>query len=336
MSKKQWIWLVVAVVLFAAAGTLSVVVNTWSGSRLSSAVTTVEADLWTGEESVSAFPEEDFVAVVDIQGTIMGTDDVTGALTEGFDLSYTLDYIERLMECESNAGILLNIDSGGGEMGASDEVYLKLMDYKEATGRPIYAYFGDYACSGAYYIAMAADEIWANRNSICVNIGVYISAYNLSGLFEKYGIEQVIIRSSDNKGIGMAGVPWTEEQLAIYQSIVDLYYDQFLEVVSAGRGMTKDEVKRLDDGREMLAAQALEAGFVDGVGRYEEYTDRVLSYFGPETVLYEEEPEDGDMLTQMLRYFYGKLEALVPSSEGELLKEFVDSQDGIVVMAYAG
>lgn len=340
MSRKQWIWLCVAIVLFAGCGALSVAMNTWSGDVFSSAVT---VEPWSfggaapeGDIVWDMFPMEDFVARVNIEGTIMDTGDVTSYATGSqFDLDYTLDYIDRLIQCDTNVGILLYINSGGGTMGASDEVYLKLMDYKEQTGRPIYAYFGDTACSGAYYIAMAADEIWANRNSICVNIGVYISTYNFSGLFEELGVEQVIIRSSENKGIGMSGVPWTEEQLEIYQSIVDLYYDQFLEVVSQGRHMGKSEIRELDDGREMLAAQALEAGFIDGIGRYEEYEAQVLDEFRGDVLLYEEYYE-ADPFTMLFDYIYGKAEALVPSSDGEILRELVESQDGIVVMAYAG
>jgi protease-4 len=183
---------------------------------------------------------------------------------------------------------------------------------------------------------MAADEIFANRNCLCVNIGVYISTYNLSELFENYGIEQVMIRSSDNKGIGSVGIPWTEEQLAIYQSIVDLYYDQFLDVVAAGRGMTKTQVKTLDDGREMLASQALEAGFIDGIARYEEYETQVLGYYDGSVTLYQEEPSSGSLVTELLQNLYGAAQSLLPKSDGELLQDFVSQQEGIVVMAYAG
>lgn len=335
MSKKQWIWLCVAVVLFALAGTASVAVNTWSKRALADSFGSVLGG--PAELSVSEFPAEPFVARLDIEGTITsssGTGSILSAAT-GFDLDGILDYIDELTDCPSNEGILLYVDSGGGEIGASDEVYLKLMDYKAATGRPIYAYFADTACSGAYYIAMAADEIYANRNSVCVNIGVYIETYNLAGLFEKYGVEEIMIKSSDNKGIGAVGQPWTEEQRAIYQSIVDLYYDQFLEVVAAGRGMTKDTVRALDDGREMLALQALRTGFIDGIGRWEEYQEQVLGYFGDEAFLYEEPDGASEPLLDMLRQIYGELKALMPRSDGELLTEFARGQEGIVVMAYA-
>ena len=332
MSKKQWVWLIVALVLFAAIGAYTAWQTNQAPDMLETIAGSFEGVYGGGFDA--EFPYSDFIARIDIEGTIVSDGGTTAMLTGGgFSESYILDYIDRLIDCPENVGILLYIDSGGGEMGASDSVYLKLMDYKEETGRPIYAYFDGTACSGAYYIAMAADEIWANRNCICVNIGVYIETYNLSALFEKYGVEEIMIKSSDNKGIGAIGQPWTDEQLAIYQSIVDLYYDQFLDVVSAGRGMTKQQVRTLDDGREMLASQALAAGFIDGIGRYEEYRDTVLDRFdGAE--LYEESFEEPDLYT-LFSFLYSRIETLVPVSDAKLLRDFVDAQDGIVVMAYA-
>ena len=343
MSKRQWIWLIVAVAVFALAGVASVAMNTWRANSLTNMYDSLSGmyesmgALYGGGAAagdISMFPDEPFIAKLDIKGTIVSGDGVTSYLGEGFDLDYILDYIDRLTECEQNAGILLFVDSGGGQIQPSDEVYLKLMDYKEATGRPIYAYFDSTACSGAYYIAMAADSIWANRNCICVNIGVYVQTYNLSGLFKKYGVEEVMIKSSENKGIGSIGQEWTEEQLAIYQSIVDLWYDQFVGIVAEGRGMTKDQVKALDDGREMLAAQALEAGFIDGICRWSEYEAFLAENTG--MLLYEEEPEQLDMLSSLLRNIYGKLEALTPRSEAEILRDFMDRDAGITVLAYAG
>ena len=336
MSKRQWIWLIVAVAVFVLAGVISVAMNTWRANSMANAYSAMES-LYGGvadKEQEAAFPDEPFIAKLDIKGTILSDSSMTGYMPASFDLDHILSYIDQLTECEQNAGILLFIDSGGGEVKASDEVYLKLMDYKAATGRPVYAYFDGTACSGAYYIAMAADNIWANRNCVCVNIGVYVSAYNLTGLFEKYGIEEVMIKSSENKAIGSIGHKWTEEQLAIYQSMVDLWYGQFVDIVAAGRGMTPEQVKTLDDGREMLAAQALEAGFIDGICRWEEYKNYLEENTG--VLLYEEEPTELDMFTQLLRNIYGKLAALTPRTEAEIVRDFVRENEGITVMAYAG
>ena len=337
MKKKQWIWLILAILIFAGAGTLSVVSNAWSKTQIANSVSAL-SELYSGfggGSETAAFPEEPFIAKLDIEGTIADSDSAAGFVAGGFDEAYILDYIDRLTACPDNAGILLFVNSGGGSVKASDEVYLKLMDYKAATGRPVYAYFDGVACSGAYYVAMAADEIWANRNCVCVNIGVYISTYNLSELFDNYGIEEILIKSSDNKAIGSIGQEWTDEQLEIYQSIVDIYYNQFVEIVAEGRGMTAEQVKKKDDGREMLAPQALEAGFIDGIGRYEEYRDQVLGYQDGVS-LYEEPLPEMDMLSQLLRNIYGSVKSLVPRSDLEILRDFAQQQDRIVVMAYAG
>ena len=333
MTKKQWIWLIVAVAVFVAAGVVSVVTNTWS-HRTAAESLSASLETFSGAAESAAFPSEPYLARLDIEGTIMSDSEMSALSGGTFNLDYILDYIDRLMNDESNAGILLYINSGGGEVKAADDVYLKLMDYKAATGRPIYAYFDGIACSGAYYIAMAADNIWANRNTDCVNIGVYMSTYNLKGLFDKYGVKEIMVRSTGNKAMGSLGQEWTEEHQAIYQEMIDEIYDQFVGIVAEGRGMTKEQVKALNDGRVMLASQALEAGFIDGICRYEEYENYLLENTGYS--LYEEEPAQLDAFMQLLQNIYGRLEAVTPRSELEILREFMDRDGEPVVMAYAG
>jgi len=327
MTKKQFIWLAIALLLFAGTGISGILMAERAQQQNLAMVEDMFAGLFSGEEAVDCPADSPYVARVNVEGSIMSDGAAYG---EGFDLDYTIECIEDYMADENNVGLFLYINSPGGEMNASDTLYYKLMDYKTETGRPIYCYFDDYACSGGYYVAMPADEIWANRNSMCVNIGVYISTYNFAGLFEKAGVEEVTFRSSPNKGIGMPGTPWTEEQKEIYQSIVDLHYQQFLEVVAEGRGMTADEVKRLDDGREMLAIQALEAGFIDGICRLEEYEQAVLADFSDDTVIYEPYIEPSPM-----EELFGYLDSRLPRSDSQVWMDFAEKNGGMVVMAYA-
>lgn len=328
MNKKQFIWLLIALLLFAATGVSGVLMAERARQLSLESVETVVGSLFSQEEEdVVSLPAEPYLARVCVEGTILSDGALYG---ESFDLDYTLGCIEEYMADENNVGLFLYINSPGGEVNASDTLYLKLMDYKNITGRPIYCYFDDYACSGGYYAAMPADEIYANRNSVCVNIGVYISTYNFAGLFEKAGVEEVTFRSSPNKGIGLAGSPWTEEQKEIYQGIVDLQYQQFLEVVAEGRGMTCDEVKALDDGREMLAVQALEAGFIDGICRLEEYEQLVLAKFSDDTVIYTPYVEQ-DIMDELLSY----LDSRLPRSDSQVWMDFAEKNGGMVVMAYA-
>ncbi len=334
MNKKQFLWFALAAVIFVTAGLIGV--RSAVSARERSAELTAQSasllDSLTGSgKKAYSFPDESFVARLDVKGTITKTSggtSLTGS-TSAYDHEALLDYVDALIDCEQNTGMLLYVDSPGGEMGAGDELYLKLMDYK-ATGRPIYCYFDSTACSGGYYVAMASDEIWANRNCMCVNIGVYISTYNMSRLFDKLGVEQVTFKSSENKGIGLQGVPWTEEQKAIYQSIVDEYYDLFLDIVAQGRNMTKDQVRAGDDGREMTAKQALAAGFIDGICRYEEYEKRVLEEMGTDKLY--ERTETQNPFADLLRYF----ESGMPRSDSQVLLEFARTHEGMKVMAYAG
>ncbi|MBQ3277499.1 MAG: signal peptide peptidase SppA [Oscillospiraceae bacterium] len=334
MNKKQFLWFLLAIAIFVGAGWFGVRSAVSARKQMAAysqqAAESLAASLTGAKEPAFSFPAGAYVARVDVEGTIAsGNSGISLTSGGGYDHDTLLDYVDALIADENNVGMLLYVDSPGGEMGAADELYLKLMDYK-AAGRPIWCYFDSTACSGGYYVAMASDEIQANRNCMCVNIGVYIATYNLSGLFEKLGVEQIAFKSSENKGIGMTGIPWTEEQKEIYQSIVDEDYDLFLEIVAQGRGMTKDEVKARDDGREMTARQALAAGFIDGICRYQEFQDSVLEKAGTDTLY--QLPEAQESLSSLLRYFLSQM----PQSDTQALTRFAETHGGIVVMAYAG
>jgi protease-4 len=157
---------------------------------------------------------------------------------------------------DNNKGILLYVNSPGGTVYESDEMYLKLLEYKEKTGTPVYAYFASEACSGAYYISMAADEIYANRNTWTGSIGVIISLMNYEGLLKKIGVEEIDITSGKNKTIGSGAHEMTPQQAKILQRLVDEAYDQFTKIVAKGRDMKLEKVQKLGDGRIYSAAQA--------------------------------------------------------------------------------
>lgn len=326
MKAKEWIALLLAAAVFLGTGFIGAKRAEELNERRAGTVLSELSGLLEG--TAESEPAGPYLERLDITGTI----DYSGGFSDdSTDVQDLVDEIYLLAEDENNVGLLLYIDSPGGTMSAADDLYYALMDYKAYTGRPIYCYFDSVACSGGYYVAMPADEICANRNCTCVNIGVYITSYNLAGLYEKLGVKQVVIRSSENKGIGLEGTEWTDEQLGIYQSIVDEFYQQFLEVVAEGRGMTVEQVKLRDDGREMTASQALRAGFIDSVDRYDVYVQSVLEHFSEDTELWVYTPEE-DWLGSLSKYFG----AFSSRSETELLTEFAKAHEGIKVMAYAG
>lgn len=320
MKKKQLISLIVAVICFVFVGASNILVRHISGSGLLSSL----------EEGTG--PIGEYIGIVNVSGTIMPNDDSSSLFgTVGYDHNYLIDSVQTMMEDDMNTGIFLNLDTPGGTVYEADELYLKLMEYKETTGRPIYAYMNSYAASGGYYLAMAADEIYANRNTVTGSIGVIMSTYDMSALYEKLGIKEVNIASGDNKAMGSTGTAMTEEQLAIYQAYIDETYEQFVDVIEKGRNMDEATVKALADGRIYTAQQALDLNLIDGICGYEDYTEAVLEKFSGDVTYYEPANEN-------LTYFsslFSKLSSLVPKSDTQVLKELAESTESGVLMYYA-
>ncbi|MBQ3516693.1 MAG: signal peptide peptidase SppA, partial [Lachnospiraceae bacterium] len=149
MKKKQVIAGVIAAILFVFIGVTSVGMNI-----MDKAMTGM-----MGMDSYAyGFPMGDFVGIVKVDGDMMDSVDSSYFSTGGYDHAATIEYIEALSEAENNVAILLYVNSGGGYTYIGDDLYLELMEYKEETGRPIYAYFDSIAASAAYYAAMSADE----------------------------------------------------------------------------------------------------------------------------------------------------------------------------------
>ena len=230
----------------------------------------------SGVSSSSSVPvvSGNYVEIIHIEGTI--SDDSGNYYCGGYTHKQTLDEIESLIRNDSNKGIILYIDSPGGGVYESDEMYKKLMRYKELTGRPVYAYMAATAASGGLYVSMAADSIFANRMTLTGSIGVISSAYDLSGLMDKLGIEETNIKSGANKDmVGYAG--YNDEQTQIMQSIIDEYFNYFVQVISSSRGLTEEQVREIADGRVYSATQAQELGLIDGVCDYDEFMENMYS-----------------------------------------------------------
>ena len=223
----------------------------------------------------------DHFAVINIVGTIENTGgDELGLNQPSYHHTATVNYVKNLQYDSSNTGIFLYFNTGGGGVYESDELYRTLMDYKEATGRPIVAFFGPTAASGGYYISMAADHISADRNTTTGSIGVIMSYTNVKGLYDKLGIHSEYITSGKNKSMGASDLDLTDEQRAIFQGVVDEAYAQFVGIVAKGRSMDESKVRQLADGRIYTAKQALDLGLIDEIGTYDDAIDAFSSETG--------------------------------------------------------
>ena len=208
------------------------------------------------------------IAVLYIEGTIGDSD-------ENYNQQYILENINSMIDNDSNEGLMLYVDTPGGSVYESDEVYLKVKEYQEATERPVYAYFASQATSGGYYLSASSDKILANRDCWTGSIGVTMGTiYDVSGLLEKYGIKAETITSGANKAMGSSTETMTDQQREIWQSMVDEAYDQFVGIVAEGRNLDEDYVRSIADGRIYTAKQAKANKLVDDV--VDTYDDAVM------------------------------------------------------------
>ena len=192
------------------------------------------------------------IGVVKIQGGIYSSEQY-------------INWIKKLKENSQVKGILLVVNSPGGGVVASDEIYNALMDFKK-TGRPLVAYFGSVAASGGYYVGCAADVIVSNPNTITGSIGVIAEFPVVKNLLKKIGVDFIVIKSRDKKDLGSPWREMTREEKKIIKSLIDETYQNFLKIVSESRNIPMDSLYKIADGRIFSGRQALKYGLVDTLG----------------------------------------------------------------------
>ena len=214
----------------------------------------------TIDNSVSTDFGHDYIGTIYIEGEI--SEDADGT----YNHQYLLNAIDAMIADDENKGMILYVDTPGGSVFASDELYFKIKEYQEKTERPVYASMQSMAASGGYYISAPCDKIIANRNCWTGSIGVTMGTiYDISGLLEKYGIKSESITSGPNKAMGSLTEPMTDQQREIWQSMVDEAYDQFVGIVADGRKLDESYVRSIADGRIYTARQAKANKLVDDV-----------------------------------------------------------------------
>jgi len=168
-------------------------------------------------------------------------------------------------EDPSVKAVILEIQSPGGDVNASDVIYHKLANFK-LSGKPLVAFFYGLAASGGYYIAMTSDKIVATPETLTGSIGVMMQVPNFSGLLRKIGVEFNTIKSGKSKDMLSPFKPVDANDNKIAQDLIDGAFNRFVEKVSNGRKLSKDMVYKLADGRIYDAYQAVANGLVDRIG----------------------------------------------------------------------
>ncbi len=189
--------------------------------------------------------------------------------------SYISKRVREAAKDDRVKAIVLDINSPGGTVASVQDIYSEILAAKEK-GKKVVALFRDVAASGAFYIAMAADQIVAEPGTITGSVGVIMQAGNVVGLFDKLGIKVNPVTSGKYKDIGSAYRPMTADERALLQDMVDDTYSQFLEAVRTGRPNVKPaDLTEYTDGRVFTGQRAFKLGFVDKLGGEE--TARALA-----------------------------------------------------------
>ncbi len=257
MKRRKWLWIAVGLSTFLCIGAPLACLGIGITS-LSSTSTT--GRIW-----------QDAVAVVRIEGVI-----VSGREQEWQYLmarnAYSESIIERLHRAEGDPSVkavVLRVNSPGGAVVATDEIYRALLDIE----KPIVVYMGDTAASGAYYISCAADRIVSNPTSLTGSIGVVSTIPNLEDLLDKLGIKVLVIKSGAMKDELSPYREPTKEEIEHWQAITDEAYERFVSLVAEGRDLPVEELRKLADGRVYTGQQALGLGLVDELGDFQQAID---------------------------------------------------------------
>jgi protease-4 len=241
MSKTaKWIIGIIAVIVFLF-GLFVLTLISWMFSDESDETTT------TGGEKI---------AVVELKEPIVSSEEI-------------VRQFKKYRENKSIRAIVFRVESPGGGVAASQEIYEEVKKTRDA-GRPVVVSMGSVAASGGYYVSCGATKIVANPGTLTGSIGVIFQFMHYKQLMDKIGIDETTLKTGKFKDSGSPFRKTTEEEKQYFHILMSDVYDQFVDVVAEERGLDRKEVLKYADGRVFTGRQALEYGLVDTLGTMED------------------------------------------------------------------
>jgi len=251
------------------------------------------------------------VGIVRVYGRI----EATGDMMAQANADYIVKRLDALAQDSRIRAIVIRINSPGGTVAATQEIYTKILSLRKKN-IPIIASMGDVAASGGYYIASACNAIVVNYGTITGSIGVIAMAPNLKGLFDKLGIRMNVIKSGRYKDILAMHREISPEELQLIQQIIDSSYQKFVHDVAAGRNMAVSDIMPYADGRVFTGNQAVEYKLADELGSYDDALNkaRTLAKLPDDSAVYDDTASPIErLLMTMSSFFKPKLEQMVNS-----------------------
>lgn len=206
------------------------------------------------------------VAVVELEGLIVDVDDLVRDL-------------KGHRENPLVRAVVIRINSPGGVVAPTQELHQAIRKLREA-GKPVVASLGSVAASGGYYVAVAADRIYANPGTLTGSIGVIMQLANLENLMKKVGVDWVVVKAGQFKDIGNLGRPMTPDERRVLQSLLDDVHGQFIGAVSEGRKLSRADVVQFADGRIFSGTQAKALRMIDDLGSLEDAVNEAARLAG--------------------------------------------------------
>jgi protease-4 len=221
-------------------------------------------------------------------GERIGVVEIEGVIS---DSRQTMDDIIRFKEDPAIKGVIIRINSPGGSVGPTQEIYREVVKLKEK--KKVFVSMGSLCASGGYYIAAAGEKVYANPSSITGSIGVIMQSVILEDLMKKIGVKSNTIKAGDLKDAGSPFKEMTPEERAYLNEVVKNIHEQFIKDIADGRKMDLEKTRKLADGRVYTGLQAQEVGLVDNIGNFYDTVDglkKELKIKGKPELIYTEKP----------------------------------------------
>lgn len=272
------------------------------------------------------------IAVINIEGVIQDTGETGSGMfaTEGYNHQMTVQALKDIAKDDSYSAVLLKVDSPGGGVFESAELHKHLKAVKDS-GKTIYSSMGNMAASGGYYVSAPADQIFATNETMTGSIGVIMQSINYGKLAEEYGISFDTYKSGEMKDMMSPSREATEEEQEYIQGMVDTMFQDFVDVVADGRGMSEEEVRELADGRVYLGKQALENGLVDQNGYFDDALTALKEEVGGSPQVVEFGGPNSSSLPFGVK-IQSALQNLTSGGEVKMVQELIDNRQGVQPM----
>lgn len=270
------------------------------------------------KSSFSFLSNKDRIVVIKLAGAIMNDEGESSFLPDTNSSNGVRKQLRKAVDNKHIKGVLLRINSPGGTVAMSQEINAAVKALREAK-KPVVVSMGDVAASGGYYIACAADKIYASPGTLTGSIGVIMHLMNLSEIEKKIGIDAITIKSGQFKDIGTMDRAPTKEEKDLLQNLIMDSYDQFITAVSDGRKIDKEEVRKLADGRIYSGRQALKVKLVDALGGYDDAVVEIKKICKEQY----HEDYDVDEGKSSMSIFAQLLESKIQSPQIDVLKNIV-------------